>query len=273
MIHLTDAEFQIIYPHIRERYGLNLEKKKYLIESKLWIELARYRVGSYTEYWQMLRADATGTMERRMLDLLTTHYTYFCRESQHFDFLKDRILPQLGRARTAPLHIWCAGCATGQECYTLAMLLLDCQTAGTLRVPFHIFGADLSDTAIAAARKGAYGSADYARLPRAWQCHYATPFQNGEFQVLPQIKALVTFRQQNLLDRPALPERFDVIFCRNVLIYFSEKERAQLLGRLTQVLRPGGYLLIGHTESLIGIQTALTYVQPAVYRKPGGAAA
>ncbi|HUM82744.1 MAG TPA: protein-glutamate O-methyltransferase CheR [Lachnospiraceae bacterium] len=268
MIELNDAEFSKMYPYIRSHYGINLEKKKYLIESKLWIELARSKSGSYAEYWKKLQNDETGAMERRMMDLLTTNYTFFCREEQHFDFIRRIIVPALPSNRIRPLRIFSAGCATGQECYTLAMELLDLRRAGKLQIPFYILGTDLSETAIAAAQRGFYNSADYARLPQAWQSAYCEEFHDGQFKVRELLHSFVSFKRQNLLEMPPIAPTYDIIFCRNVLIYFEDGERENLIKKLSGALQKGGYLMIGHTESLITIPNHLKYIQPAVYQKP-----
>ncbi len=268
MIELSDTEFDEIYRYIRALYGINLERKKYLIESRLWIELARSKSDTYEEYWQKLQKDDTGAMERRMMNLLTTNYTFFCREQQHFDFMRWQVIPDLPAGRTNPLRIWSAGCATGQECYTLAMELTDCRTMGILRLPFFILGTDLSETAVAKAKRGTYGSADYARLPDAWQSLYCGNFQDGQFKVSESIRSCVHFQRHNLMSTPPIPANYDMIFCRNVLIYFRDRERAALIKRLVDALRPGGYLMVGHTESLLSIPSDLQYVQPAVYKKP-----
>jgi len=268
MIELGEREFEEMHRYIRARYGLNLEKKKYLIEGKLWLELAYSKSDTYAEYWQKLLSDQTGVMERRMMDQLTTNYTFFCREEQHFAFLRQHVIPALPPNRTAPLHIWSAGCSTGQECYTLAMELSDCRSAGALHVPFSIFGSDLSAAAVAAAQRGYYASADYARLPAAWQSRYCESFQDGQFRVKEVLQSCVSFQRQNLMDLPWMAPSYDLIFCRNVLIYFQDTERASLVKKLTEALLPGGYLMIGHTESLLAIPNRLQYIQPAVYRKP-----
>lgn len=268
MIALSEKEFQEMHRYIRAQYGLNLEKKKYLIESKLWLELAYAKSDTFTEYWKKLREDPTGVMERRMMDQLTTNYTFFCREEAHFVFLRQRVIPALPPKRTAPLRIWSAGCSSGQECYTLAMALSDCRGTGALRVPFSILGTDLSGAAITAAQRGSYGSADYARLPPAWQSRYCEAFQDGQFRVKKSLQSCVSFQRQNLMDLPYMTPAYDLIFCRNVLIYFQDRDRAQLVKRLTEALLPGGYLMIGHTESLLAIPNRLQYIQPAVYRKP-----
>ena len=122
MIELSEREFSEIHNYIRIHYGVDLGKKKYLIESKLWIELAYSKSDTYAEYWRKLKADKSGVMEQRMMDLLTTNYTFFCREEKHLEFICRDIIPKLPANRTAPLKIWSAGCSTGQECYTIAMV-------------------------------------------------------------------------------------------------------------------------------------------------------
>jgi len=270
MIELSHEEFTEIHNYIRNRYGIDLEKKKYLIEGRLWIELARSKSDTYTEYWNKLKADASGEMERRMMNLLTTNYTYFCREKQHFDFLGQKVLPAIPAGRLRPLRIWSAGCSAGQECYTLAMKLMDCRLAGLLHIPFSILGTDLSETAVSAAQKGLYGSADYARLPQSWQSLYCETFQDGLFRINDVIRPTVSFKRQNLMALPVMTPVYDVIFCRNVLIYFRDAERIRLIDSLTDALLPGGYLMIGHTESLLSVPNRLKYIQPAIYWKPEG---
>ena len=268
MIELSDAEFREMYQYIRACYGLNLERKKYLIESKLWGELARSHSRTFGEYWRKLRCDETGAMERQMMDLLTTNYTFFCREGQHFDFLRQRVIPALPAERAHPLRVWCAGCSSGQECYTLAMELSDCRTSGMLHVPFSILGTDLSETAVEAAQKGVYASSDFLRLPFPWQGLYCEILPDGQFRVKDALRSCISFQRQNLMSPFYSAPTYDIIFCRNVLIYFQDRERALLIQKLTDALLPGGYLMIGHTESLISIPNRLRYVQPAVYRKP-----
>lgn len=268
MVKLTGNEFMAIYTYIRKRYGINLENKQYLIESKLWQELDRCSASSYTEYWQLVRSDGTGVLEQRMVDLLTTNYTYFCREEEHFDFMTNRVVPEISRRGDAQLDVWCAACATGQECYTLAMYLLDCQAIGSLSTPFRIFGTDISEKALLTARKARYGSGDYSRLRPYWQRLYCSPIKDGEFEIQQRVRNHVTFQKHNLLEPLLTAVRFQAVFCRNVLIYFKENERNMLLETVNNVLYPGGYLFVSQTETLPGCKIPLDYIQPAVYMKP-----
>ena len=268
MIKLTDSEFEMIVIFVRMNYGLNLEKKRFLIESKLWIELARCKVDNYSDYWLLLLSDKSGIMKQRMIDLLTINYTYFCREEDHFKYLSTVVLDNLRNEDMEELTIWCAGCATGQECYTLAMQLFDCRNMGLLRVPFSIIGTDISETALHAAKKASYNVADYARLSRHWQMNYCEPLMDGQFKVKEKVKDTIQFRKHNLMKPLGTYEKFHIVFCRNVLIYFKEEERNKLIDSVMKSVVPGGYLFTGHTETLKGCSVPLKYIQPAIYRKP-----
>ena len=205
------------------------------------------------------------------------------RAKPKFERLKGIYLQTLEAMKTNPAA-YCRGLATsakmtdeeidatGQECYTLAMELSDCQTTGTLQIPFSILGTDLSETAVSAAQRGVYGSADYARLPHSWQMRYCGDFQNGEFHVKESLREAVSFQRQNLMALPHQSSVYDLIFCRNVLIYFQDADRIKLIAKLTDALTPGGYLMIGHTETLLSISNSLQYIEPAIYRKPEASA-
>lgn len=267
MIKLSDDEFMEMMVYIRHQYGINLEKKRFLIESKLWIELARCKVTNYTDYWQQVKGDKSGQLEQRMMDRITTNYTYFCREEAHFTYLRDTILPALNKEGAQTLRIWCAACATGQECYTLAMHLLDWQAQGKLTLPFSIVGTDISETALKKAVVGRYNSADYARLPRAWQRRYCDPFHQGSFSVKAEVRDRVIFKKHNLLTPFITGKPFNLVFCRNVLIYFNREGRMGLVKNVLNAMAAGAYLFTGHTESLSGYDLPLQYMEPAVYKK------
>ncbi|MDO4553839.1 MAG: protein-glutamate O-methyltransferase CheR [Lachnospiraceae bacterium] len=270
MIEMTEQEFQAISAFIRQHYGINLEKKKYLIESKLRIELARVRAQNYSEYWQKLIADTDGTMKQRMLDQLTTNYSYFLREKKHFDFIDGTVIPGLKQRAGFTLRILCAGCASGQEAYTLAMYLTDDKQMGRLKIPFEIIGVDISEKEVLKAQKAVYGSDDYARIPERWRENYCTPFKEGQFAIRDKIKENVHFYKKNLMEPMYnCREIFQIVMCRNVLIYIQEPERSRIVKNIVDTLQPGGYLFVGHTEALMKDIEKLTYIQPAVYRKGG----
>ena len=268
MIQLKPDEHDRIVRHMYTNFGVDLRQKQFLIESKISVACFKRQITSFAEYWQRLCGNSAESEEMRqeLIDMLTTHYSYFYREEAHFNLLRqllqDRVLP-----RQYPLSAWCAGCASGQEAYTLAMVLEEARQQGFLAGDYTVTGSDISAPSVAQAMRGHYPLADYVRLPEAWRKQYCFLVPGG-CEVRRSLRDKVTFQQANLLDptRPAGP--FDFIFCRNVMIYFDEASCQRLLDRLRAALLPGGYLFLGHTEIFNEI-AGFTYVMPAVYRKAG----
>lgn len=266
-MHLNEDEFAKLDHYVRSSFGLNMENKQYLVEARLSAELVRGGYSSFPEYWSSLILDKSGAMAARLSDCLTTNYTYFCREEKHFAYIRTALLPKL----QGPLSIWCAGCATGQESYTLAMLLADSRDMGRLPYDYHIIATDLSNEALETADTGIYHQADYERLPESWRKRYCLIQPDGDFIVATRIRDTVHYMRQNLMDTRPGSNRFDFVFCRNVLIYFRDHERAIVVQNLFDSLKPGGLLFIGHAESLLSCETDFEYIIPAIYRKPEGA--
>ena len=264
IVTLTEQEFHIIDSYVRTNFGLNLEKKQYLVECRIGAELDKCGAKSFSEYWGMLRRDATGRMEQGLMDCLTTQYTFFCREEQHFDFISRELAAKYDHSPS----IWCAGCATGQESYTLAMQMAELRENGRLRYDYRIVATDVSKEAISAALTGIYRRDEYERLPERWRSRFCMLREDGGFIVTTRIRDTVRYLRHNLMEPWPGGNKFDIVFCRNVLIYFQENERAAVVANLVDAMKPGGYLLIGHTESLIGCGAKLEYIKPAVYRKP-----
>lgn len=264
MIKLSEREFLMLSAYIRESFGISLDKKQYLVENRLGEEFVKNGVSGFAEYWQRLHHDPTGKTELGLLDCLTTNYTYFYREEKHFEYLQHEVLPTMRR----PIYLWCAGCATGQESYTLAMLLTHCQEIGALHSRFRIVASDISKAAVETAQRGIYRAEDCLRLPEAWKNQYCLVRSDGSYIIATRIRDAVRYMRQNLMDGKPGAEKFDIIFCRNVLIYFQTHERAAVVRNLANALKPGGYLFIGHSESLLGCDPGLTYIRPSIYRKP-----
>jgi chemotaxis protein methyltransferase CheR len=199
-----------------------------------------------------------------LIDALATNHTSFHRESDHFDFLR-REAHSLFRPNQ-PVEIWSAGCATGEEVWTLLFLLNDLFPGRTVRV----IGTDISRKALTTAMRGLYPAEKFASLPAAWRSRYcvADPRDTNLFGPRPEIRAMAEFRRLNLVAPLAWPRRFRVIFCRNVMIYFDSNTQEEVARKLAGFLEPGGHLFIGHAESLARCRTPLEYVQPAVYRRP-----
>ena len=268
MLELKTEEFNRLIAYLHRLYGLDLTKKQFLVESKLSMELQKRDIQTFSDFWQQLQRDTSGELQQLLVDVLTTNYTYFYREEAHFEFLQ-KIVAEFQGKRKDTFKVWSAGCSTGQEAYVLAMQLLDAQKQGYLNYPYTVLGTDVSERVIEKARQGKYAVSDYVRLPRAWQLNYCM-FANGSYEIKKAIREQVEFRKKNLMLPLGTFEQFNVIFCRNVMIYFDEAARKRLLYLLIDALVPGGYLCIGHAEIITGQEANLEYIQPAVYRKVGG---
>jgi chemotaxis protein methyltransferase CheR len=261
---LSDSEFADFQRMIFGIAGISMSPaKKALVAGRLAKRLKHHGLGSYREYFQMLSQQQD---EMQMaVDLLTTNETYFFREPKHFDFLCDKVLPQHPGGR--PFRVWSAACSSGEEPYTLAMLLAD-----RLRsAPWEVFGSDISTQVLEKARRGLYPMDRARGIPPALlrtYCLKGIGSQEGQLLVDAALRKRVSFSQINLNE--PLPDvgEFDVIFLRNVMIYFQAETKRQVVGRLLTKLRPGGYFIVGHSESLNGLAQKLESVAPSVYRKP-----
>lgn len=268
MIRLTDKEFQAIVVYMRRIYGINLEKKRVLIECRLTKELEKYGLDSFEKYIQLLQRDKTGRVAGEMINRLTTNYTYFMRESTHFKILYENILPEFVKGhRGGLLRAWCAGCATGEECYTLAMTIMDYKEHTSDEFGINITASDISEEVLKKAEEGIYPAKEKESLPPLWWDKYCGRYDEKNFRVKDSVKKHVRFVRQNLLEEENGIIKYDLIFCRNVMIYFDKASRAKLLKILEKRLSPGGYLLIGHAELLTSEETDLQQAYPAVYRK------
>jgi chemotaxis protein methyltransferase CheR len=225
--------------------------------------LRHFGLESYRAYFARLQQDAA---ERQMaVDLLTTNETYFFREPKHFEFLQTVILPAL-RGQVG-LRVWSAACSTGAEPYSIAMLLAD-QMGGRR---WEVLASDLSSRVLNQARLGRYEMEDAQDIPRSMlhkYCLKGIGSQEGSFIIRPELRRQVEFRQVNLnADLPDIG-MFDVIFLRNVMIYFDLETKRRVVQRILPLLRPGGYLFLSHSENLNGVSNALKTLRPSIYRKP-----
>lgn len=268
MIKIKAKEFDEMVTYVREHYGINLEKKKILIECRLSKELDKYKLDSFGAYFQKVKADKTGKVAGEMINRLTTNYTYFMREAEHFEFLEKEILPQLLlKGRQAVYRIWCAGCSSGEECYTLAMKFRDFSERYDNMPQISILATDIAEEMLERARSGIYPMREYDSIPKYWQKKYCRKLDEREFQVDSSLKQGIRFLNQNLLQNNKVEEKFDLILCRNVMIYFDNYSKMKLIRRFERCLRPDGYLFIGHAELIPRGETELQYICSAVYRK------
>lgn len=259
---LNDADFESIREMAYSACGISLSvSKRALVSSRLEKLVRCHGFGSFTEYVSFLSDRKHGEDFSDFIDTLTTNHTGFWREPEHFLFLQKHIIP----VHKTRLRIWSAACATGEEPYNIAMCALDAGVGNC-----SISASDISKSALAAARTAEYQASRLSLLPAGWKERY---FQHRnlpsgtQFRPIEQIRGMIQFASLNLLHPFPQLGLFDVIFCRNVMIYFDQSTRDALVERLAQQLAPGGYLFTGHSETLLHLPRSLVYAQPAVYRR------
>jgi chemotaxis protein methyltransferase CheR len=270
---MRDSEFEFIRSLVYERSRINLgPDKRELVSARLGKRLRATNTPSLGAYCALLRSPAADEELGNLIDAISTNHTFFFREHAHFDFLRDTIVPEMAaRARAerrARFYVWSAACSSGEEPYSIAMTL-----AGALPAwPWHIEASDISRRVLARALAAIYPGESVGRLaPAVSKAHFQRGFgpQEGFYRVKPALRERVAFHHLNLLEgEPPFREPFHVIFCRNVMIYFDRSTQEELIGRLARRLVPGGYLLVGHSESLTHIRHGLRMVRPATYQKP-----
>ncbi len=274
--HLGDAEFRIFTGLLRERCGLHFdESTRYLFEKRVARRMAECDLDSYAAYLHHLRHGAQAEEEfSQLVDLLTTNETYFFRERSQLKALVSEIIPDLLATQPfeqrRPVRIWSAGCASGEEPYSIVMMALEANLEPGR--DFRVYACDISRTVLARARRALYREASFRDTDRSMRLHYFAE-KDGLMRLSDEVKRHVDFVHMNLLDaaKTSLLGTMDVILCRNVIIYFDLQTRKQVIGTFHDKLRPGGYLLLGHSESLINVTSdfELKHLsRDLVYRRP-----
>lgn len=270
---LKDSDFEKISSLVYQKCGINLHGgKKELVSSRLGKRLREGGFRSFSDYYSFATSDAGADELVRMIDSLSTNLTYFFREESHFAKLSE-LLPifweNAAKQRKDPrLLIWCAGCSTGEEPYSVAMTAREALKEHAEKVK--ILATDISTKVIGHAEDGVYPSEKVKKIPPALLNKY---FQrdsgksNSQLRVKKEIRDMVRFKLFNLMQPPPSDVLFDVIFCRNVMIYFDKPTQQKLVGNFFNSLKKGGYFFIGHSESLTSLVHAFKYVEPSVYRK------
>lgn len=264
---LKPSEFEMIRELAFRSFGLELRSgKERLVASRLGKQLRAGGFRSFRQYYERVKSDGSGELLVALIDALTTNHTTFLREPAHFDYLRQLLCTEY-RTRSR-IDIWSAASATGEEPYTLLFTGLSCTdrpTAADVRV----LASDISTRALSVARKGIFSRERVAGLPADWLTRFfeKTDPPQDCLQVRAQVRSRVTFQRINLIEPLPVNGLFQIIFCRNVMIYFNKITQAEVVARLSAKLEPGGYLFTGHSESLSGIDHQLQYIRPAVYRK------
>ncbi len=264
---IRPKEFIALRDYVYKTFGLELrDGKERLVTARLGKHMRTGGFRTFEQYIRHVQSDSTGDSLVSLIDALTTNHTHFMREPEHFKFLLTNILPQMRRRPS--FTIWSAASSTGEEPYSILFSLLD--ALGGASVPdVRIVATDISTRVLSAAREGIYTAERVRLLPPAWLQKFFTPTDKRKenFQVRPEFRSKVEFRRLNLMEPLPASMRHPVIFCRNVMIYFNKQTQAALVRRLAGVLEPEGHLMVGHSESLTGLDQPLKYICPAVYRK------
>ena len=265
---LSPAEFEHIRRLAQRNFGICLkEGKQGLVVARLGKELRRHGFTSYQQYCHHVEADPNGSAMMELANALTTNFTSFLREPAHFDFLKSQFVD--GLTDKSSVEIWSAACSTGEEPYSILFTLTDVMG---LTADIRILATDLSTRALRAAAAAVYDSARVEALPPGWPQKYflrGNGTWQGYYRVKPEFRERVQFQRFNLISTLLPNRKFPAVFCRNVAIYFDKPTQADVVKRLASTLVPGGYIFIGHSESLAGVDHNLEYVRPALYRTAG----
>ncbi|MCK4502119.1 MAG: protein-glutamate O-methyltransferase CheR [Desulfuromonadales bacterium] len=276
MMAISDSEFKHIRDLIYKRFGINLtEQKRSLLVGRLQKLIRQRQLPTFAAYFDYLDNDKTEAALSELVDLISTNHTYFNREKEHFTYFSETALPavieKLKRENRKDLRIWCAGCSSGEEPYTLLMLMMEYLGNDYKNWDAGILATDISDRALTVARRGAYATDRVMQLPDPLRKKYFAPAGAGEMQVIDKIKKETTFRRFNLMNTTfPFKKPFQMIFCRNVMIYFDQVTRDALVNRYHKHTEKDGYLFIGHSETLGRDQALYRYLKPALYQKGEG---
>jgi chemotaxis protein methyltransferase CheR len=273
-LELSERQFNEISDLVKSLCGINLhDGKKELVKARLTKRLRKLNMCSFADYMDLVKSDAGANELTNMLDALSTNLTSFFRENEHFDYLAQLILPGIVSRSVHSgkrLRIWSAGCSSGEEPYTIGMVVND-KIPALRSWDAKILATDISTRVLARAAKGVYGDDRVKTVPPQTRSKYFECIETRPdriFQVTSSVRSLVHFARLNLMNHWPMQGPFDVIFCRNVMIYFDKDTQGKLINRFYNLLAPGGTLFIGHSESLAGVEHKFRYTQPTIYQRP-----
>jgi len=269
-LELTVKEFNQIRDFLKQNYGISMgDEKRMLVFSRLRSTLNQQGFTDFSQYFDYLMKDKSGEALVVFINKLTTNHTFFMREAEHFDHLSQKALPWVEQTfgNAKDLRLWCAACSSGEEAYTLQMIAQD-YFSGKSGWNIEILATDISERVLQQAWHGIYSNESLKVMPQEWLKKYFKKYDADNMVVSDDIKRLITYRKFNLNEvKNPFKKKMHIIFCRNVMIYFDNATREALVNRFYNMLEDGGYLFIGHSESLSNINTKFNYVMPAIYRK------
>lgn len=265
---LSDSEFEEIRRLVRTHTGISLaDSKRELVYSRLVRRLRRLHLATFTEYLQVIEQGDPVELEE-FTNAITTNLTAFFREPHHFEFLAGTVLPLIEKrnAATRRLRIWSAGCSTGEEPYTIAITLAE-NMARFRGWDVRILATDLDSNVLAHGKAGQYRAERFEKMPAARRNKWFSPDRDGGGTAVPELKSMISFKQLNLMNPFPMKGPFDVIFCRNVVIYFDKPTQRELFDRMAAMQNDGDHLFIGHSESLFKVCEQYQLIGKTIYRK------
>ena len=267
---MTQEEFMRICRFVKDKYGIDMLRKKEIVQGRLdnYIHANGFR--NYSEYMNTVESDITGKWERELVNILTTNHTFFMREFEHFDYLRQVVLPYLKQKEETKkdLCIWCGAASTGQEPYMLAMLLKDYFGLEHNMWDTKVLATDISTEVLAHAQAGIYEKEQIDTLPESWKRRFLKNMDGGtRYEITKEIKDEVLFRQFNLMEPFPVKRKMHIVFLRNVMIYFDKETKQELIRKVYEAMEPGGYLFIGRTETIDRSEVPFQLIQPSIFRK------
>lgn len=263
---ISDNDFRRLVNFVQSTYGIDLTQKRQLITGRLSVTIKQLGYSNFSDFVEHVLKTRDEKEITLLLNKLTTNYTFFMREEDHLNYFRDKIIPDIVRRheKDKSLAIWSAGCSTGEEPYNISMYLFDYLGSQASQWDTRVLATDISAQALATARQGIYELPD--TVPAEWKRKYFIDQKNGRHTVVPALKNNVIFQTFNLMDPIRFRRKFDVIFCRNVMIYFDQPTKDALVNRFHEATNPGGYLLISYSENL-SPNTPYRRLAPATFQK------
>lgn len=273
IIPISEVEFKLLSDLLYQEVGIKLKSaRKDLLSGKLQKTLKALKFTNFTDYYNFVIEDKSGIHLSNLVNNLTTNHTFFYRESGHFDYMLKKVLPEIEerikQEGQNDLRIWCSACSSGEEAYTLVMILMEYFGKSYYLWKLGVLATDISEKALEIAQKGIYSFEQIKHLPEEYKTKYFIKLDDDKYKILEKVKKEVTIRRFNLNNSNyPFKKPFHIIFCRNVMIYFDLPKRRELVRKLSHNLIKGGYLFISHSETLSNVSSNFRSVHPAVYKK------
>ncbi len=271
-MELKKSEFRELSRFVYDQFGINLpDNKKGMVEARLTKLFRKEKSIDFPNYLNKLKTDRSGDALSELVNAISTNHTFFYRESEHFSFFTDQALPEivsrLKRNREKDIRIWSAGCSSGEEPYMLVMLMKDYLKEKYANYEAGILASDIDTNVLKTGKSGIYPKERLEAIPPNLRSRFFQKLPEGNYTVTMEVKKEVLFKRFNLMNPFPFKSRFHIIFCRNVMIYFDKPTRENLIDKFHNALLPGGYLFIGHSETIERSNSRFEYVRPALYRK------